>query len=457
MSGCVWEWVSDWYGSYGGEPQTDPAGPPSGKRRVVRGGSWYSGPKDDRVSNRSSSAPGSTDVDRGFRLALSPEEQNTFIDTRDGKTYRTAKIGEQVWMAENLNYQTDNSWCYKNAASNCNKYGRLYVWKSAAKACPDGWHLPTREEWDELVAFAGDKKDEWDYWARSADDPKKAGTKLKSKSPDWNGTDNHGFSAMPGGGKIAYSDDWFYDLNSAGRWWTATQYAATYAYYCRGMSTNYSGVSECYNKDAEGLSVRCLLGAQKPAEDKLKTEIVTGSFTDARDGKRYRTVKLNDQTWMAENLNYRTDSSWCYDNSASNCAKYGRLYSWNAAMGACPAGWHLPARDEWAVLLALADESAMQLKSKSSDWSSMRLGHWKFENHSTDRFGFSARPGGIRYPDGWGNNSQELGWRGYWWTATQRDSSSAYNLSIETGNNFDLVYKDNSHKAIGLSVRCLKD
>ena len=76
-------------------------------------------------------------------------------DSRDGQTYRTVKIGNQVWMAENLNYETANSYCYQDSVSNCTKYGRLYTWAAAKAACPSGWHLPTEVEFKELVATVG--------------------------------------------------------------------------------------------------------------------------------------------------------------------------------------------------------------------------------------------------------------------------------------------------------------
>ena len=137
-----------------------------------------------------------------FSLAGAKEQK--FVDNRDGKVYATTKIGKQVWMAENLNYAADSSWCYKDDPVNCKKYGRLYTWNAAMKACPTGWHLPTREEWDALGNAIG----------------KEAGTKLKSK--EWGGSDAVGFNALPAGGR---GDDGAFDFMGAGAYfWTATEY-----------------------------------------------------------------------------------------------------------------------------------------------------------------------------------------------------------------------------------------
>ena len=119
-----------------------------------------------------------------------------------------------------------------------------------------------------------------------------------------------------------------------------------------------------------------------------------GSFTDKRDGKTYRTVKIGKQTWMVENLNHKTGSSVCYDNEESNCQKDGRLYDWNTALNACPAGWHLPSDAEWTALTDFVggeETVGTKLKSKTG-WSTGK--NYKV---ATDDYGFSALPGGYGY------------------------------------------------------------
>jgi uncharacterized protein (TIGR02145 family) len=168
----------------------------------------------------------------------------SFTDRRDSKSYKTIIIGGKMWMAENLNYKTSSgSWCYGGADSNCVKYGRLYNWETAKTVCPSGWHLPDTAEWRRLVEAAGGSSN--------------AGKKLKSTS-GWNnngnGTDDFGFSALPGGYRSAGGS--FNTAGNYGYWWTATEYGGGNAYY-RGMGYNYGTVDEGSNGVGYGFSVRC--------------------------------------------------------------------------------------------------------------------------------------------------------------------------------------------------------
>jgi uncharacterized protein (TIGR02145 family) len=144
-----------------------------------------------------------------------------------GGKYKEVTIGSQTWMAENLNIKTNNSWCYGDKSSNCSKYGALYTWDDARGVCPSGWHLPTINEWDELINSTGDSAT--------------AGTKLKSKS--WNGTDNLGFKALPGGyGIFASSTRLYYSAGSRGTWWTANSMPIGGISYGRMMDTDSAHV-----------------------------------------------------------------------------------------------------------------------------------------------------------------------------------------------------------------------
>ena len=142
-------------------------------------------------------------------------------------------------MAENLNYEISDSWCYGNKEDNCEKYGRLYTWAAAMSAVPNGWHLPTNEEWGILATNVGGVAN--------------AGTKLKSKN-GWdsgNGTDDYGFAAFPAGYQFSGS---FSGLGSYAYFWTATDFSSSSA-YCRGFSAGAS-MDSYYDNESNGYSVR---------------------------------------------------------------------------------------------------------------------------------------------------------------------------------------------------------
>jgi uncharacterized protein (TIGR02145 family) len=210
-------------------------------------------------------------------------------DARDGKRYKTVKMPDgKTWMAENLNYRTDRgSCCYNDSNYYCDKYGRLYNWKAAKTACPKGWHLPSREEWDELMKSVVESKrirdapppdsfwedgtrinyypnfDTMYYWPG-------AGTKLKATdgwydlngNSNGNGTDDYGFSALPGGFcfLVADSDEndvGGFDAGDCGIWWVATEIDSIYAYYLL-MTYETGHVDEGGESKYRGKSARCV-------------------------------------------------------------------------------------------------------------------------------------------------------------------------------------------------------
>jgi len=154
---------------------------------------------------------------------------STFTDSRDGKVYKTVKIGKQIWMAENLAYDATGSKCYDNNPENCKKYGRLYDWKTAIEICPQGWLLPSEKEWEALVNIAGG----YDV----------AGQNLKAQN-GWNnnrnGLDKYGFSALPGGNLTDVLNNKFRDIGDISVWWSSTEYDPSNQYMGYGFSDKWA-------------------------------------------------------------------------------------------------------------------------------------------------------------------------------------------------------------------------
>ena len=420
-------------------------------------------------------------------------QKETFTDPRDNKIYKTVKIGEQVWMAENLNYAVLGSKCYGGGGkvkdendslitlssaeiqANCDKYGRLYNWKTAMTVCPSGWHLPDSSEWRILTAAAGGKK--------------RAGKNLKTtsgwkdyKGVSGNGDDKFGFSALPGGA-FFNSVNFFDKIGSNGYWWSANKHHLVYAWEHNYSDFKCSNVivqlvmllwsffscdlalswgtdySSGYFDEGGGsmndlLNIRCLQNATSPQEPPNDTTFVQqiGTFTDTRDGKTYKTTKIGEQVWMGENLNYEAEGSKCYNDSTAYCSKYGRLYNWETAMKACPNGWHLPDTTEWQVLdeaVGSEDTADKYLKATSG---------WYIENNSNgngngnDKYGFSALPGGFRGSSG---GFGDVGYRGYWWISNEYGKGGAYQRLIYPWYNNAHYYESSTNHF--LSVRCLQN
>jgi TonB family protein len=236
--------------------------------------------------------------------------QNTFTDPRDGKKYKTAKIGNQTWIAQNLDYHGEDGYlglCYGDEPQkkirkpeNCKKYGRLYDWNEATKACPKGWHLPSNKEWEILMDFAGGKEEipgnklkakngwpEHDFlesykslkeleqgleadlskknisYKRNSKSPKCKWTeeeidnrgRIKVTEHDHCITDEYGFSALPGGS--FFSNDGFFAAGKLGYWWSADNehYRMSYSHSSYGHD---GGCDD--NSDSPLFSVRCLQG-----------------------------------------------------------------------------------------------------------------------------------------------------------------------------------------------------
>ena len=203
--------------------------------------------------------------------------------------------------------------------------------------------------------------------------------------------------------------------------------------------------------------------------DGSEYDAIANMLKDLRDGQTYKTVKIGDQVWMAENLNYKVDSSWCGGGSGENegdCSKYGRLYTWAAAVGksedecgygktcglsgkvrgVCPEGWHLPDNTEWNKLFtAVGGQGTAGKKLKS-------LTGWKSNGNGTDAYGFSAFPAGFRHRNGnFFNEGSEAGF----WGATEFYSDNACGMGLNYDTEY--AYLFSGDKDYAYSVRCLKD
>ena len=251
------------------------------------------------------------------------------------------------------------------------------------------------------------------------------------------------------------------------------------------VSSEKQGDGESSSAMTSSSSVESSSSSSVPEGYVDPSTVVAGTMTDERDGKTYKTVTIGTQTWMAENLNYAyigipynysgytfDSTSWCYGDNPANCTKYGRLYTWAAAMdsvgtwstnskgcgygttcsptypvrGICPEGWHLPTKAEFETLFAAVGgkSTAGQMLKSTSGWNS--------SGNGTDAYAFSALPAGRRNYDGDFNYEGD---RAYFWSSTEGDSSGAYGMCLDYYS--DSAGLGNYYKYYEFSVRCLKD
>lgn len=432
----------------------------------------------------SSSAKSSSSVANGFSYGV-------LTDSRDGKTYKTVKIGKQEWMAENLNVDIFDSrqfgpWC-KDASNYCVKYGRFYDYETAQNACPEGWHLPSITEWQILVDAVGGLD--------------VAGNVLKSAT-GWDGEDAYGFNALPAG--VAeprnYGQVNVYYEGEIVDFWSADNFRVA------GMSTSYPNVALMnVNYLTEGRSVRCLKGAPSIVSSSssvrssssaksssssvqsssssvqssssidlyvLPASVELGYMTDSRDNQRYKTVKIGTQIWMAQNLNYETGTNQCVKDDDKNCSKYGRLYNWVTAInkeeskcgyqhncfkvsgdvadrgyqGVCPYGWHLPNIREADTLINATGggpwDFAKNLRSTSG---------WNDNKNGVDAYYFTVLPTGFGYYA----ENRNVGTNAYFWLYAEGGSDDGYSMWVTNGSYASMI--KTAAKWFKYSVRCVKD
>lgn len=440
-------------------------------------------------------------------------EYGKLVDSRDNKEYSTVVIGDQEWMAENLNYNPEARSYDEKTDDNYSVEGRMYSWEEARVACPEGWHLPTPAEWDELFRYAGEGHSAYESLSRL------------DGFESFRGTNDFGFSAsaayiVDDYGHLKKDNDrayyWSFERSSGygsyveigyGKTRSDNRSYSTKAYYhvrcIKGEPSLESSSSK--KEDVSSSSAKVSSSSKQSSSSKEQSsssvesssseilssssgqikssssavfvepsEVKRGSFTDERDGREYRYVQIGNQTWMAENLNYVVDSSFCYNDSLEYCEKYGRLYPWSVAMdsvgqfttpgnecgnnvicnietmvrGICPEGWHLPSVAEGEELVVAVDKGA----HKGTALMDSVLWDGKI---STDPYGFGGRPSGKRLADGTYN---WLGVDGSFWLSTESKHRTTYQARIFNYNDeWNGAMGLETDKNRGLAVRCLKD
>ena len=501
----------------------------------------------------------SSSVDpEGWNWARSKEElfnpnieYGTLMDPRDLQKYRTVTISlpeknySEVWMAENLNYdgpQTKGkSWCYNFEPDKCALGGRFYIWTAAIDSlalatdkdnpivcssyakcglnrmvqgvCPDGWHLPLKEEWDRLVDALGKNDAGRQLKSLKGWDQNYEGTDLN------NGIDAYGFSALPLG--RMFDDGRFSFLGSEAYFWSSTENSYGEVYFMK-LDNAHSNAPVGTHSKKLGRSVRCVKGEvvapsssnsgssssgvsngwswDVPKEKRFNSNIEYGSMIDPRDNREYKTVTIAppgkdySRVWMAENLNYadsvRTPAlkgrNWCYNDSAKYCEVGGRYYTWAAAIdsialatdpedpivcgdyasckgkgqnrlnrsvqGICPEGWHLPTIKEWEDLIQAtggSDWAGGKLKARAG-WFENGMGTG--QHNGSDTYGFTALPVGTRVSS---EKFASVGSNVYYWSASEDNYRDAKFMNIN--NVYSKAYLSADPKYFGCSVRCVKN
>ena len=396
------------------------------------------------------------------------------------KVLRTVHIGDQVWMVDNLNVNVPGSFCYEYKEENCEKYGRLYPWTVVMKLdekfsktvardsvmkrkprgiCPNGWHIPTVFDFQNLIAYLKD-----------IDDAVGAGTTLRARE-GWQeshdvllGEHGFGFTGLAAG----YRDTMgvFVGREFFTGFWSGTEGDSLRALAWTLPYDNDDFVMESAMKD-NAYSVRCLM--DPPDDDELYDST---SLTDIRDGNRYRTVAVGEEVWMAENLRFAALGSFCYEDKDNRCRNYGRLYPWHVAMrlpedfiestldrasleavaqdhqGICPDGWHIPRQEEWLRLgkYAVGLRKGLGAALKSRD------GWVQGGEPVNNASGFNALPAGSRYIDG---EYAELGSSAYFWAAEGGAGMGAVYWNLINSKDDFATAEDFEHSAF--SLRCVKN
>lgn len=439
-------------------------------------------PRKLEFPSSSSRTPVVYDEDPKLACSDSTRIFGEITDVRDGHVYKTVKIGDQVWMAENLEYNHerytgDSKYYYfwvdavGGIAAGCSGerpvlYNEQYIYKNhfvydgvtfqncpiarpARGLCPDGWRIPTTDDFLTLLDYAGG--------------PKYAGKYLKSTT-GWsgvgNGLDCFGFNASP-----SYSKDYATGLHEDLHI-LADEPKSLYMSY----ENAYVYFSSATPYEAQGYVVRCIqgdgnYGLDIPIDRVERT--YTGPFdslTDTRDGHVYKTVGIGGWVWMAENLSYGSKDTYTYEEMINapvtgcylDSLIWGDDYGmWNYCpaelpiQGICPDGWHVPSSYEWRVLSAFVNGLSNATNFVEGSFTGPMLkstSGWPDGKNGLDAYGFGAKPtegkDEVRF---WSSTNAATRWD---WFG---------NIILKIGVDSAWLETDEIRGSSKASVRCLKD
>lgn len=420
----------------------------------------------------------------------------------DGNVYKTIKIGNQEWIAENLRvvrfqngdpiyrartedhwykYSSDPLWCiYENNEEYGEKYGRIYNWAAVVDPrglAPEGWRIPNNEDWDALAEYLGGYKI--------------AGIKLKSTT-GWDnyrgGTNESGFNGLPGGRKAIHGT--FYDIGAAAYFYSSSDIVSGQSPRIYSLLSGNNLLNIGYgHAQYDAYYVRCLkmtqeeVIAQQTAKDRDNYKVTTEEtheYISDIDGNKYKKVKIGDQVWTAENLKttklnngteihlatkddfWQEQPNYCwYDFDIKNKSTYGALYGGYTinTNKLCPAGWHVPSIGEWEKLIMFLDseyDPNSMMKMNDAGKKMKTLDSWEFAVEATNSSGFSALPAGYRASSDMGGIFSQLSYETNWWSSSQADyDSHLFYIQIQGTN--DAVVISDQNLQYGYSVRCIKD
>lgn len=363
----------------------------------------------------------------GFVKVPAKMKMGKMKDVRDGNSYNTVRIGGETWMAQDLRYKTPGSRAFTNPK-----------WKKPRKLpadagleypeseiddgiCPSGWRLPKASEYAKLRSELPESASFDDIFATSDQKPFYAIYEYGNLG---------GEQVFPTDVEMFFYPTDAYGLNIS----TLTRYY--YEGECSEDRAEYFAFSSYWTLDSKNIplwpdengnvEVKPLkhfrFGGSDYCEAMLCREdyhfvrcIKGDIMRDPRDGQAYKVVKVDNQTWMAENMRYEAGGSGCYDGMPENCSEYGRMYPWEAAQTVCPEGWHLPSDMEFVMLA----ESA---------------GRWKPANE-VDKLGFWA----VSRPE------------------CEADSCDAVKPARMDVSNARIGDEVSLEEAPSLPVRCIKD